>query len=84
MDYTPTHTGTSRFSFPHAWHDGESVAVKVGDWVNLAQSAYAKDIFYVVRHGPRGWSPLTSGDPYFKYLFALEYVFDDLRPFSTI
>lgn len=79
QDYAPTHTGISRFSFPNMRHDGRSVAVKIGDWVSLAQSAFAKDVFYVVRHGPSGWTPLTYGGSHFKDLIALEYVFDDLR-----
>lgn len=78
--FTPTHTGVSRFSFPDMLHpDGGRVSVKIGDLANLAQSAYAKDIFYVVGHGPRGWSPLTSGSPYFSDLSALAHVFDGLR-----
>lgn len=82
--YTPTHTGTSRFSFPNLLHpDGGRASVKAGDWVNLAQSKHTKDIFYVVGLGPRGWSPLTTGAPYFNDLSALAHVFDDLRQIES-
>lgn len=84
MDYTPTHTGISRFSFLNVLHpDGGRVSIKAGDCVCLAQSKHAEDLFYVVGLGPQGWCPLNSGSPALHDLCVMEYVLDDLRPVDS-
>lgn len=80
QDYTPTHTGVSRHTYPTVCtSDGTSAPIRAGERVWLCQSAYCEDVFFVVAESPAGWSPLNSGSPGFAEFAALAHIFSDVR-----
>ena len=77
QDFTPTHTGISRHAYPTLVTTGGTPApIRSGERVWLCQSAYCKDVFFVVAESPSGWSPLKSRSEEFT---ALVHIFSDVR-----
>ena len=80
QDFTPTHTGISRHSYPTLVTTGGTPApIRSGERVWLCQSASCEEVFFVVAESPAGWSPLKTR---FAEFTALVHIFSDVHRLS--